>query len=242
MSVMKKYNAQTQLWDSIVVGSTGPQGANGAQGAQGPQGPQGIAGAVVVTSSTRPNSPSDGLMIYETDTDRIAVYDGSSWVYKTPNVFPKTGMVLNVASTTKTDTQVFNTTTFTDITGLSVSITPSASSSKILVAVNVTANAENGNTQGFMRLLRGSTTIGVGDSAGSRIPATSPLPFVNQYSAVSSSFTFLDSPNTTSSVTYKLQVRDETAKTVYINRSQIDNDGVAGGRYISTITVMEIAG
>lgn len=196
----------------------------------------------VVTSTNRPANPYDGMMIYETDTDKVAVWDGSSWVYKTHTVYPRTGSVLNVASTTKTDTQVFNTTTFTDITGLSVSITPSATSSKILVTANVTCNAQNGTTQGFMRLVRGSTVIGVGDASSNRIQATSPLPFVNQYSAVSSSFTFLDSPSSTSSLTYKLQVRDENGYAVYVNRSQMDTDNVAGGRYISTITVMEIAG
>lgn len=92
MSVLKKYNAQTQLWDSIVVGSTGPQGANGANGAQGAQGangaqgaqgPQGASGATVVTSSTRPGSPFTGQIIYETDTRRIAAWTGSAWVYET---------------------------------------------------------------------------------------------------------------------------------------------------------------
>ena len=37
----------------------------------------------VCTSSTRPASPYDGQVIYETDTDKVAVYDSSSWVYKT---------------------------------------------------------------------------------------------------------------------------------------------------------------
>ena len=37
----------------------------------------------VVTSTTRPASPYDGQVIYETDTDRVAVYDSSAWVYKT---------------------------------------------------------------------------------------------------------------------------------------------------------------
>lgn len=205
-------------------------------------GAQSIVRPGVCTSSTRPASPYDGQVIYETDTDKIAVWDGSSWVYKTHTVYPRPGSVLNVASTTKTDTQVLNTATYTDITGLSVSITPSATSSKILVTANVTANAQNGTTQGFLRLVRGSTAIGVGDAASTRPQATSPLPFVNAYSAVSSSFTFLDSPNTTSSTTYKLQARDEIGNAVYINRSQNDTDNYAGGRYISTITVMEIAG
>lgn len=83
MSVLKKYNSITSQWDSIVVGSSGPQGAQGAQGAngaQGAQGPQGAPAATVVTSSTRPSSPTSGQIIYETDTNRLAAYNGSSWI------------------------------------------------------------------------------------------------------------------------------------------------------------------
>lgn len=68
-------------------GPQGPQGVAGADGAQGPQGPQGPAGAdgadglmEVVTSLTRPSLPYEGEAIYETDTDRTLVYDGSAWV------------------------------------------------------------------------------------------------------------------------------------------------------------------
>lgn len=83
MSVLKKYNSITSQWDSIVVGSSGPQGAQGAQGgngAQGAQGPQGAPGATVVTSTTRPSSPTTGQLIFETDTMRLAAYNGSGWV------------------------------------------------------------------------------------------------------------------------------------------------------------------
>lgn len=83
MSVLKKYNSITSQWDSIVVGSSGPQGAQGAQGgngAQGAQGPQGAPGATVVTSTTRPSSPTTGQLIFETDTLRLAAYNGSGWI------------------------------------------------------------------------------------------------------------------------------------------------------------------
>jgi hypothetical protein len=42
----------------------------------------------VVTSSNRPANPFDGMMIYETDTDKVAVYDSSAWVYKTGTAAP----------------------------------------------------------------------------------------------------------------------------------------------------------
>jgi hypothetical protein len=44
----------------------------------------------VCTSTTRPASPYDGQVIYETDTDKIAVYDSSAWVYKTGTTAPTT--------------------------------------------------------------------------------------------------------------------------------------------------------
>ena len=84
-----------------------------------------------------------------------------------------TGSVLQVVSTTKTDTFTSTTTgAFTDITGMSVSITPTSSTSKILV--NVTGGCMGQvATSGFMlQLLRDSTAISVGDTAGSRIRAS----------------------------------------------------------------------
>jgi len=139
MPVLKSYNSQTAQWDSIVVGSSGPQGAQGAQGAQGPQGPQGIAGAVVVTSSTRPNSPSDGLMIYETDTDRIAVYDGSSWVYKTNATAPDLAMAVMLSPTSVAGTGVSlsgGKVSFTSASSVSVNGCFSSAYSKYRIIIN----------------------------------------------------------------------------------------------------------
>ena len=48
----------------------------------------------VCTSSTRPASPYDGQVIYETDTDKVAVYDSSSWVYKTGTAHIAPALVL----------------------------------------------------------------------------------------------------------------------------------------------------
>ena len=195
----------------------------------------------VVTSSNRPANPYDGMMIYETDTNLVRIWNGTTW--KTLSYSDYTnGSVIQVQSTTKTDTQTFTTATYTDITGLSVSITPTATSSKVLVSANITAYAQTNSTQGFIRLVRDSTAIGVGTAAGSRVQATAPVSFTNTYHSLSTGLSFLDSPSTTSATTYKLQIRDEAGSSMYVNRSQLDNDSYNGGRYISTITVMEIAG
>jgi hypothetical protein len=144
----------------------------------------------------------------------------------------------NVQSTAKTDTFTMSTTNFTDVTGLSVSITPSSASSKILIDVNLFMGAQVAVTNVFARLVRGSTTIAVGDAAGTRIPVT----IFGSAAAANpmGSMVFLDSPATTSSVTYKIQIRAQSANTIAINRDVTDSDSTATARGISTITAIEV--
>jgi hypothetical protein len=150
--------------------------------------------------------------------------------------------ILQVVSTTKTDTFSTSSTSYTDVTGLSVSITPLATSSKIYVTGYISTAYDNTATTAFFRLMRDSTAICVGDAAGSRDQGTANL---NQgLSAVHSHpFVFLDSPNTTSATTYKAQVRVNVgqAVTMYVNRSVTDTDAGNGSRVASTITVMEVS-
>ena len=70
--------------------------------------------------------------------------------------FGKVGQVLQ---TVKTDTFTSTSTSFTDITGLSVSITPSSTSSKILVMAHVMGHGQNAANHGLFRLLRDSTVV-----------------------------------------------------------------------------------
>jgi len=156
------------------------------------------------------------------------------------------GTVLQVVSAIKTDSfSQAATNTFTDITGLSVAITPTSASSKVLVTVSVGGASMTAAGAQAYRLVRGSTAIGVGTASGNR-QATSWRDFNgNSDGNVAHggySFTFLDSPATTSSTTYKLQLVVQTG-TGYINRSPNDSDVTEpwGTRPASTITVMEIA-
>lgn len=154
------------------------------------------------------------------------------------------GVVLQVVSATKTDT--FSTTTvdsFVDITGLSVAITPSATSSKILVLYDVQMS---GNEIFFMQLVRASTAIKVGDSdSASRVETTVGGTFQpsNNDKVIAIAGNFLDAPNTTDATTYKLQGRVYSAsKSFSVNRTINDSDAGYSGRGASTITVMEVAG
>ena len=151
------------------------------------------------------------------------------------------GAVLQVVSTTKTDTFSTSSTTFVDVTGYSVSITPTSSSSKILVICNITATAIGAAFSVHGRLMRGSTPIAVGDTAGSRQQASYMWEGA-QEAHFGISVTYLDSPATTSSTTYKMQVRSNNGTyTTYVNRASTDSDSSAYARTASTITVMEIA-
>lgn len=153
------------------------------------------------------------------------------------------GKVLQVVSTTKTDTFTSSSTSFVDITGLSASITPSSTSNKILISVNIAGNGTPAASQLFARLLRDSTPISVGDTAGSRIPTSANPAYINDASTfTNTSFTFLDSPSSTSSITYKIQGLSNNAGTFYVNRSSSDTDATNRSRGTSTITLMEIAG
>ena len=157
------------------------------------------------------------------------------------------GKILQVVSTTKTDTASFasaNTSNFTDISGLSVSITPSSTSNKILVVATVAAAVGTGSLH--VRLARGSTGIAVGDSSSNRQSSTMSRrtqSSIYNLEITPMSFNFLDSPNTTSATTYKVQATAGSTydTTVYVNRSSGDNDYSYGARVASTITVMEVA-
>jgi len=159
----------------------------------------------------------------------------SSTFLRGDNTFaaPSGGKVLQVVSTAKTDT--FSTTNtyssggFADITGLSVAITPSATSSKVLVLVQI-YNSVASNTQ-FFNLIRGSTSL-LQPASGS-LKAT----IANDHNMGNVPITFLDSPSSTSATTYKVATCREGAGTVYINQR---SDGLTSHLGSSTITAIEI--
>jgi len=153
------------------------------------------------------------------------------------------GKVLQVVSTAKTDGFSSNTAAFTDITGLSVSITPSASNSKILVLVTLNASGRDGQGNSAARILRDSTDIFIGDTAGSRVRASTDISRLDVNANKNFGLTFLDSPATTSALTYKIQVAGlpvASGFTTYVNRSYDDTDSGSFARSASSITVMEI--
>tara|TARA_B100000378_G_C17934306_1_gene374392 strand:+ start:104 stop:703 length:600 start_codon:yes stop_codon:yes gene_type:complete len=150
------------------------------------------------------------------------------------------GKILQVVQTTKTDTQSIQSQTFTDISGMSVTITPTSASSKILVMFSISVAT---SSYGMVNLVRGSTDIFKGNSTGSRVNCTVAAITQNSYECETYSHTFLDSPNTTSATTYKLQActPHNASYTVMVNRATTDTDYNYVPRPVSSITVMEVA-
>jgi len=157
------------------------------------------------------------------------------------------GKVLQVVSATKTDTQSFApSTSFSDVIGLSVSITPTSTSSKILIFYSINAGIGTGDSGHLhSRIMRDATPVGIGDAASNRTQGSGMAINTSQGGqTLTSSTMHLDSPATTSAITYKIQCKaNNVGATGYINRSNRDADNVGyDGRATSNITVMEIAG
>jgi len=154
------------------------------------------------------------------------------------------GAVLQVVSTTKTDAFSTTSTSPTDITGLSATITPSSASSKILVLGSMLGGSSSASFSSML-LVRGTTEIFIGDAASTRPRATGFF-YVegNQGAMFTNAPIVLDSPATTSAVTYKFQLRvGSGGGTVTLNRSPRDSDSTTFDmRTASSITLMEIAG
>lgn len=195
-------------------------------------GAQSLVRPGVCTSSTRPASPFEGQVIYETDTDLVQVYNGSGWKALGNLKASTNSSILQTVQTTWTSGQTSSSDTWTDVTSGSVSITPTSSTSKIMCFVRISGcekSAASANNALGLRLLRGSTAIAyLGDRIG----------FTNSALRViigTSSLHYLDSPATTSSTTYKVQMRS-------YNNSASVSIGIDNPNDTHSITLMEIAG
>lgn len=164
-----------------------------------------------------------------------------------PDANAPSGSVIQVVSATKTDTTAFaGQGTWWNISGVSASITPSSASSNILVLCVTMFSASNGYNGVNFAMARNGTRTPIGDASGTvKVSAFwgSDDVYGNYANADQAILMFVDSPATTSSVSYQLQgqnARDN--ETIYINREAYDIDNVQTSRGVSTITLMEIAG
>ena len=137
-----------------------------------------------------------------------------------------TGSVLQTISASTTAEVSSTSATFVD-TGLTATITPSASSSKILITFSVFQFSSAAVGYGDLKLVRGSTDLeayGFNNYAGSSTIMST------------STYQYLDSPATTSATTYKIQFNNKNVGTVFCQYDDANGEGV------STMTLMEIKG
>jgi hypothetical protein len=144
------------------------------------------------------------------------------------------GQVIQVVQTFKANSFTSSSTSYVDITDLSVTITPSSASNKILVLIAISPSAD-GDT--LFQLLRGVTVIGSSTGQSNNAFAYMSSTFAN--TAIPTGIHFLDSPATTSSTTYKIQGKCHSGGTQFTVNKR-NGDTTFGGS--STLTVMEIKG
>ena len=146
-----------------------------------------------------------------------------------------TGSVLQVVQTISNTLAAFLRDEY--INQLTTSITPSSASSKILVCINIGGISSDAAADVGIRIYRDSTELAAGATGSSTNPAF--IPFMNQGSGdcFSSSFMYLDSPSTTSSISYKFRNAVNSGRTMYWNRRGSQGDYACS----SSVILMEIA-
>jgi len=156
------------------------------------------------------------------------------------------GTILQVVSTTKTDTFSTPSSSYTAVTGLSASITPSSTSNKILVSVSIPcAFNDGGNSARSARftLFKDGSNLLSADTPESRLSGFGGISQEGSTYQACVSYSYLDSPATASAVTYDVRIATtSTSATVYVNRDTTDTDDSGHQRGVATITLMEVAG
>lgn len=141
---------------------------------------------------------------------------------------PKAGNVIQVVNATYSTATSTSSTSYVD-SGLTISITPSSSSSKILAIVDLSGVAKSSVDSGlYAQLVRGSTGIAEFANGWDLYTASSSNPSFLGIGSVS--LNYLDSPATTSSTTYKVQIKSNGAAVT-----------ISKGPCVSSITLLEIA-
>jgi len=154
------------------------------------------------------------------------------------------GKILQVVSVAKTDTFSTTSNSFVDVTGLTLNITPSATSSKILVLCDVKLGVDAGVSSVKSRIeqtISSSDTYPyIGDAENSNTRSSFGT-YVNESSFIAQdASTVLLSPSTTSQITYTYQMVEQASGTVYVNRPENTDTSAAVPRTASSLTVMEI--
>jgi len=174
---------------------------------------------------------SDGTSIATTDASGNISFAGDATFTGDVTGF-SAGKILQVVQSVKTNGFSANTATWHDVPDLSLSITPTTASNKVMVFVFASANNSLTNQFTGFNLVRNSTAIAQGTGGTTRNQTLHD--FNGSSGSRTVAFSFLDSPATTSATTYKVQIWP-TAGTSTVG-SYVSNYSS-----ICTITAMEVS-
>ena len=210
--------------DHILLDGTDSTGAN--------------ANSNVILDSSAANTDVGSLMSYE-----AGAVDGAVTLPVSRNDLSLSGGIVQVVQTEQTAASSISNPggSFIDLTGMSVTITPTSSNSRIFIhaQINITGRAANNVMHG--RLDRNGTIIHLGDADGSKNRSFAEGQPVPDGSSGQIICMFVDSPATTDPLIYKIQVTSNNI--IFFNRAaHSENDNNTGSRTASSIIAMEILG
>ncbi len=188
---------------------------------------------------TDPNA--DRIMFWDDSAGAVTWLTAGSGLSITDTTISATGSgggkILQVVQATKTDTASVTGSSFSSV--FTASITPSSASSKVLVMAFLSVGGATSNYPNI-RLVKSSTVLLQGDAAGSRTRVTAMGNPGTASTMTALPINYLDSPASTSALTYEIHLASHSSGAVYLNRSGTDTDGATISRAASTIILMEV--
>ena len=181
-------------------------------------------------------TPSEGMVTYLKDSDQLFKYT-DAWV--------PAGGVLQVISTNKTDTfsaSVASGEASGNITNLTVTITPSSASSKLLIFGSLVLSADDSSAI-YAQLFRDGAVMDYrGDAASLRVRRSVGFRNSSSTPTITVPLQFSDDAGSVSETVYSVRLGHIAAatKTLYLNRTVEDTDSTQFARFASSLTVMEV--
>ena len=165
---------------------------------------------------------------------------------QTTGGLPNRGKVVQIVQTVDSNVATTTSGSWGDLSSMSVTITPSSSSNKVLIIPDILCGGDGGLGVNYMfRMLRGATVIygrGTATSQESGIfEIESSVSSAYDYQLFTCMRMFLDSPATTTATTYKIQWRVTNGGTITFNRNFVDTNDATQLRGSSSMTAMEIS-
>ncbi len=222
MPLSKIHNTLTS--DHILLDGTDSTGAN--------------ANSSVLLDSSAANTDVGSLMSYE-----AGAVDGAVTLPVSRSDLSLSGGIVQVVQTEQTAASSISNPggTFVDLSGMSVTITPTSTSSRIFIHAQINITGREATNVMHGRLDRNGTIIHLGDADGSKNRSFAEGQPVPDGSSGQIICMFVDSPATTDPLIYKIQVTSNNI--IFFNRAaHSENDNNTGSRTASSIIAMEILG